>query len=192
MESLAPIEAVEHDSMQDGLRLPEACSRYVESLPLTADERRALLADVAGHLSGVSVATAEAMAALHRALAQGEVDPDDLPRATARRRLELATAREEVARAALDTDARGQERVVTGLSRTLDRVAALARAGRRCARPASHVAAQRELPPPRARGPYAGPDVRRNELHGRGDAVSRPAAARSGHARRIRDSVRVG
>jgi len=120
MESLAPIEAVEHDSMQDGLRLPEACSRYVESLPLTADERRALLADVAGHLSGVSVATAEAMAALHRALAQGEVDPDDLPRATARRRLELATAREEVARAALDTDAQGQERLVTSppLART--------------------------------------------------------------------------
>src|SRR5262249_15261044 len=120
MESLASTEAVEHDSMHDGSRLPEACSRYVESLPLTADERRALLADVARPLAGGPGAAAEAMAALHRALAQGEVDPDDLPRATARRRLELATAREEVARAALDTDAQGQERLVTSppLART--------------------------------------------------------------------------
>ena len=106
-------QAVEQDSVQEQPHLPDACTRYVESLPLSADERRALLADVAGHLSGVSVATAEAMAALHRTLARGEVDPDDPPRATARRRLELAAAREAVAGAALVTDAQGRERLVT-------------------------------------------------------------------------------
>jgi len=113
VENLALAEDPAHDSGRVQARLPDACSRYVESLPLSADERRALLAEVAGRLSGASFATADAMAALHQALAKGDIDPDDPPRATARRRLELAAARENGSQTTVFTEVHGQERLLT-------------------------------------------------------------------------------
>ena len=111
MDNLALTESDVHDSVQARARLPEVCIRYVESLLLSTAERQALLADVAAHLPVNSLSTAEAMEALHRLLAGGNVDPDDPPHAAARRRLELALAHQAGASAKLFTDA--QERMMT-------------------------------------------------------------------------------
>jgi len=101
--------------------LPQSCVDYVERLPLSGDQRRALLAEIADHLANAPFDARQAMTALHRALARRDVDPDDPPCATTRRRLELAAAtRDSGPAAALVSDAHGRERLVTSppLART--------------------------------------------------------------------------
>ena len=117
----------------------DACIRYLDRLPLAPEQRAALLRRVAGDVGPAADSRSRDDAALHEALAGGDVDPDNPALASIRRRLELAyAATDAVHPPPLAHDALGRERLITAppLDAHVDGAARLAARAARAVVPA--------------------------------------------------------
>ena len=92
----------------------EACIRYLDRLSPGSAQRAGLLRQLGGDAESNGVGAHSCMLRLHRALAGGEVDPDNPALASIRRRLELAyVTTDAVHPAPLTRDALGRDRLGT-------------------------------------------------------------------------------
>jgi len=114
VEAVVLNERCEDGEERRGLALAESAHRYLERLPLTKEQRRALVAEASRRAGSAANDSSQAMLALHEALAGGPVDPDDPASATMRQRLGLDASARPGPRPTLAGGANGRrDRLVT-------------------------------------------------------------------------------